>query len=63
MENNDIEFCATVEHETDKSLLVSDGSEKIWLPKSQIVRQRPIGSNMDFEFVIPQWLAKEKGII
>ena len=63
MENNQIEFCATVENETEKSLLVSDGKEKIWLPKSQIAKQRPIGRNGDYEFVIPQWLAKERGII
>jgi hypothetical protein len=64
--SNQIEFCGTVERETGKAFLVSDGITETWLPKSQIVKYRRIGgsaSHHDFEFFIPEWLAKDKGII
>lgn len=64
--SNQIEFGGTVERETDKAFLVSDGINEMWIPKSQIIKARRIGgsaSHHDFEFVLPEWLAKDKGII
>jgi len=57
-----IEFYGTLEHETDKAYLVFDGREKIWIPKSQVKKCQNIKED-DWEFTIPEWLAREKGII
>ena len=40
-----------------EAILVSDGDEEVWLPKSQI------SDNMDGTFTLPEWLAQEKGLI
>lgn len=60
MEN--IEFCGEVRRESDHALMVYDGKTRVWIPKSQIKSQRCIKGD-DFEFTIPEWLAREKGII
>lgn len=53
-----VEF--TAEHTTtEKAYLLEIGGEKVWIPKSQVVR-------IDWdngELVIPRWLAEEKGLI
>lgn len=54
--------------ETNKAYMVSEtGSKKdgIWLPKSQVeVEQLDPTGNPDLILVtIPEWLAKEKGLI
>jgi hypothetical protein len=64
MNKSEVDFCCTVEFETDSAYKVSDGSESFWIPKSQIISKRQVGKNFgDYEIVIPEWLAKEKGII
>ncbi len=53
-----IDVAATLAHETPKAFLVDAGmKEKIWLPKSQVEK------NDDGTFAMPEWLAKEKGLI
>lgn len=49
-------------HETPSAILVTDdgGKTKHWLPKSQI--EYETRGNV-VEVTMPQWLAKEKGII
>ena len=61
--NEPVEFIGEIKHETDKAYLVFDGVNKIWLPKSQIMDKTKIGSGGDYEFVIPRWIAEDKGII
>ena len=56
------EFCGEVKWETEKALLVYDGAEEVWLPKSQIMDKKEISPG-NWEFTIPRWLAEEKGII
>ena len=64
--NNDsrepVEFCGEVRFETEKAYLVYDGSEEMWIPKSLIQESKRL-SDGGWEFVIPYWLAKDKGII
>lgn len=57
-ENGDlIEFSGKLKRETEKAFLVFDGINSHWLPKSQCDKLRK-----DL-FLVPAWLAKEKGII
>lgn len=59
-----VEFCGEIKRETDKAFMVFDGQNEIWMPKSMIQSKRQIGYNRsDFVFEIPEWLAKEKGIV
>lgn len=50
---------------TDKAALVHDGLREAWLPLSQIEDPAPeemeIGQTI--EVLMPEWLAKEKGLI
>lgn len=57
-----VEFYGELHCETDNALLVFDGAEKIWIPKSQIIDQYHV-KGVDYEFVITEWIAKQKGII
>jgi hypothetical protein len=57
-----VEFCGTLKHETDRAYLVYDGANEVWIPKSQVQDSHQIKGD-DWEFVIPEWLAIEKGII
>lgn len=47
-------------HETDKAWLIDDGDQQVWVPKSQC-RMRQTGPT--YELTLPEWLAKEKGLI
>ena len=58
----DVNFCATIKWETDSAYLLSDGVDEFWIPKSQVVEKEQI-QNSDYEFVIPGWLAIQKGIV
>lgn len=56
-----IEIFVEVKHETELGILVSDGLNQFWLPKSQIeIEYRKDGHA---EITLPQWLAEEKEII
>lgn len=56
-ESDLVEIAAELRHETERALLIYDGSEQIWLPKSLVE------DNMDGTFTMPEWLAKDKGLI
>ena len=61
MDKKMIEFYFEIEHETEKAYLVSDGENKIWLPKSQVEVIKELKEGAEFE--IPEWLAKDKGLV
>ena len=62
--NDPVEFCGEIRHETDFAYLVYDGVNEVWIPKSQIQECRQINTKgNDFEIIIPEWLAIEKGVI
>ena len=52
-----IDLAVEIRHETANAFLVHDGHRDVWLPKSQTER------NSDGTFTLPEWLAKEKGLI
>ena len=56
-----VHFDGSVEKETERAFLIDIGTDKIWIPKSQ-VRSRTKGKGED-TWEIPNWLAKEKGLI
>jgi hypothetical protein len=43
-----------------KAILIEQGGEEYWIPRSQISFQLRMGK--DFECRIPLWLAREKGL-
>ncbi len=47
--------------ESEKAYLVSDGDVSFWIPKSQsrLIYERGIPTSIE----LPEWLAKEKGLI
>jgi hypothetical protein len=59
-----IEVAVTFKHITDRAVLVNDGDKDVWLPLSQV--------EYDFcdtepgeaiEIIVPEWIAKDKGLI
>jgi len=60
-----IEISCTVEIITDKAIRVNDGSDSVWIPRSQIEDPDPsemeVGSEVTI--LIPEWLAESKGLI
>lgn len=54
-----------VKHKTDKAVLINDGTRDAWIPNSLIddpdLETLEIGETVDL--LIPEWLAKEKGLI
>jgi DNA-directed RNA polymerase alpha subunit len=63
-----IDVVVQMHAETEKAVLVSDDGDKdkaVWLPKSQIeidpsMKERSKGAAM---ITLPEWLAKDKGLI
>lgn len=51
------DLAAKVKAETDKALLLTDGTKEVWVPKSQVE------NNGDGTFTMPAWLAEEKGFV
>lgn len=52
-----IDIAGLVRSETDKAILFDDGTQTVWLPKSKVE------DNEDGTYAMPEWLAKEKGLI
>lgn len=58
------EVYVEVEKETDKAILVNDGEDTYWIPKSQIDEESEVHHEGDEGLlVIPEWLAEDKGMI
>lgn len=58
----DVEIAVEVQAETPKALLVNDGINEVWIPRSQIKDQCEEKGVISSIF-ITEWLAKEKGLI
>ncbi|KKK79590.1 hypothetical protein LCGC14_2831970 [marine sediment metagenome] len=52
-----IDIAGELRIETEKAMLVFDGEQSVWLPKSLVEE------NGDGTFAMPEWLAKDKGLI
>lgn len=50
------DIAVELRHETPRAYLVFDGAREVWLPKSQC-------EFADGTVTLPEWLAKEKGLI
>jgi hypothetical protein len=63
-DGNLVEFYCEQKGESDKAILVSDGENKYWIPKSQIEETELDQDHAgNITIYIPEWLATEKGII
>jgi hypothetical protein len=51
-----VDIAAELRRETDRAWLIFDGDREAWIPKSQAERGRDT-------FTMPEWLAREKGLI
>jgi hypothetical protein len=50
--------------ETDAALLCLIAGREVWIPKSQIHDDSEVwGEEQEGTLVIPEWLAKEKGLV
>jgi hypothetical protein len=58
--SNLVDIAAEFRHETDKAYLISDGGNPVWVPKSQVEHYAQGGTEI---FTMPEWLAKDKGLI
>lgn len=59
-----IELLLEIRRETAKAYLVFDGDAEAWLPKSQVKIHAPDPDAEELvPFDVPEWLAKEKGLI
>ena len=64
-DSNYVEISAELLHETDLAYLVTetgDEDDKQWIPKSQLEDEPNIDRNI-ITFIIPEWLAIDKGFI
>lgn len=59
MKSDLIDITVQIHHETERAWLVSDGGEKVWIPKSQ-AEIAPEGKV--WVLTMPEWLAVEKGL-
>lgn len=55
--NTPFDFSAKIITEKGEGILLDDGHQKFWLPKSETK------NNNNGTFTIPQWLALDKGIM
>ena len=59
------ELTVHLHHETEKAILISDDGDDdnaVWIAKSQVEISERLKYNA-IEIVLPEWLAKEKGLI
>lgn len=53
-----VDIAGELRRQTYKAFLIFDGTKEVWLPKSQVEHDPDDGT-----FAMPEWLAKEKGLI
>ena len=62
MKSDLIDITCTIRQETERAIMIDDGVNRVWLPLSQIeVEIRP-EKNCSV-VTLPEWLAKDKGLI
>lgn len=55
------EITVTLMAQTDKAIQIDDGTNTVWLPKSQIEYEK--NSDGTYCVTAPEWLLKDKGLI
>lgn len=58
-----VEVTGEVRHRTASAVLFWDGDESVWIPLSQIEDETVLGDGKTVELLIPEWLARDKGLI
>ena len=58
MRSDLVDIAGEVRRETDRAFLIFDGTQEVWLPKSLVEHDETDGT-----FAMPEWLAKDKGLI
>ncbi len=61
-----IDVAVTFKRATDAAICVNDGDRDIWLPLSQIESDEDLRTADEgdaLELLVPEWLAKENGLI
>ena len=61
-EVKEVEFYGDLKRETDLAYWFFDGIDLVWLPKSRIISCEQV-TTVTYRVLIPEWLAKVKGII
>jgi len=67
--NDPIELCVEYRHDTDLAVLIKDGDQEVWIPKSLIENRDDIDwdsfeqGDLIEELIIPEWLAEERELI
>ena len=61
-EDDSVELDVTVRYETPKAYLIYDGKVEVWVSKSQI-EDSVIKGGKIVQITVPEWLAKDKGLI
>lgn len=59
-----IEISCEFRHQTEDAVLIYDGTQEVWLPKSMLIEdigEPATGENI--EIIIPEWLAEKKELI
>ncbi len=61
-----VDLAGCLHAETDKAILFSDTAHKedaVWLPKSQVEFVHDGGQERFITVTLPEWLAKDKGLL
>lgn len=60
MKSNLVDIACMIRHETERAWLIDHGGkDPVWIPKSQAEIDEDHGTIL----TLPEWLAKEKGLI
>jgi hypothetical protein len=60
--HDEVEIACELVHETDRALLINDGRQEVWVPRSQILDQKEKNGVLE-SITIPEWLAEEKDLV
>lgn len=59
-----VEIACQLVHQTEKAYLIdAGGKDHIWIPRSMIEDEGEEPNGSLYSIFIPEWLAKEKGLI
>ena len=67
--SNLVTIAVELKHETNEgdpksgAFLIFDGENEVWIPKSQCELTVVKGKGTLFDLELPEWLAKDKGLI
>ena len=63
MSDSYFETACILKYETDKAILVNDGTNEFWLPKSRIsFEKNNDGIPGSITVKVPEWLLRKKGV-